>query len=185
MTNNNDDHLDGIQDTDQWLEILMMDYGEKLIRVAYLYLKDWKLAEDVVQETFIKCFLKQKDFRGDSSVKTWIYSILTNACRDILRSTSYKKTIIVNKLYPYQDTYTESPEDAVIQNEDEYYLSECVLSLPIKYREVIILFYYESLTINEISNLLKTKNSTIKVRLKRGREKLRKLVDKGVEIYAK
>ena len=62
MTNKNDDRLDGIQDTDQWLEILMMDYGEKLIRIAYLYLKDWKLAEDVVQETFIKCFLKKRIF---------------------------------------------------------------------------------------------------------------------------
>ncbi|NYV67186.1 hypothetical protein HYI36_18100 [Bacillus sp. Gen3] len=48
MTNDNNNRLDGIQDTDQWLECLMMDYGEKLIRVAYLYLKDWKLAEDVV-----------------------------------------------------------------------------------------------------------------------------------------
>ncbi|MEH7255771.1 sigma-70 family RNA polymerase sigma factor, partial [Neobacillus niacini] len=71
-----------------------------------------------------------------------------------------------------------SPEMSIIKSSEEEFLSTCVLLLPIKYREVITLYYYEGLTIEEISEILKINRNTIKTRLKRARMKLKALMER-------
>jgi RNA polymerase sigma-70 factor, ECF subfamily len=178
------ENADSLMDNDSWLESIMSQYGEELTRIAYLYLKEWKLAEDAVQDAFIKCYVKRSYFRGESTERTWIYSILTNTCKDILRSAAYKKVLLLHKTFnPSYIPSTESAENSAIKHEEQWYLSQTVLSLPIKYREVIILFYYNGFSIKEISHLLKISESTVKVRLNRGRGKLKKCLSKGVDYY--
>jgi RNA polymerase sigma factor (sigma-70 family) len=72
-----------------------------------------------------------------------------------------------------------NPEEKVLKDREDEFLSKCVLSLPVKYREVIILFYYEEMSINEISSLLDMKQNTIKTRLKRSRDLLKNLLESG------
>ncbi|TKC19620.1 sigma-70 family RNA polymerase sigma factor [Robertmurraya kyonggiensis] len=166
-------------DDHEWLNQIMNLYGEELTRIAYLYLKEWNLAEDAVQETFVKCFQKRAQFRGDSSQKTWIYTILTNTCKDFLKSAFYKKIVFLGS--PHQKSFpaTESAENLAIIREREYLICQCVLALPVKYREVIILFYYNSFTIKEISNMLRISEAAVRVRLNRGRGKLEKIFTQG------
>lgn len=157
------------------LEELMSDYGEELTRTAYLYLKDWSLAEDAVQESFIKLYKNLHTFRGDASFKTWIYKILTNTCKDVLRSAIMKKVVLGN-FFDFKNHTEKSAESTILKNESGMELAEAVLKLPLKYREVIILYYYQSFSTKEISQLLSITESTVRVRLNRGREKLRSLM---------
>ena len=61
------------------LERIVNEYGDALLRMCFLYLKDHAMAEDAVQETFLRAFRHQDDFQGKSSVKTWITRIAINA----------------------------------------------------------------------------------------------------------
>lgn len=157
------------------LEELMSEYGEELTRTAYLYLKDWSLAEDAVQESFIKLYKNLHTFRGDASIKTWVYKILTNTCKDVLRSATMKRVVLGN-FFDFKTHTEKSPELTILNNEAGKELAQSVLKLPLKYREVIILFYYQSFSTKEISQLLSITESTVRVRLNRGREKLRRLM---------
>ena len=71
------------------LEAWMEQYGTELLRLCYLYIKDHQLAEDAVQDTFVKAYTKYDSFRGNSSIKTWLTAIAINVCRDIMRRRSY------------------------------------------------------------------------------------------------
>lgn len=161
----------------QWLEEIMNQYGEEMTRIAYLYVKDWENAKDAVQETFYKCFLKKDTYRGESSLKTWVYRILFNTCQDTLRKKKSLKSFLFSE--KFQTKKSQSPEQNLLINEEKYYIADLVLSLPIKYRDCIILYYYKDFSIKQISTILNQKETTIKVRLSRGREKLKKKLEEG------
>lgn len=75
------------------LKWLMKTYGNDVIRIAYTYLKQQQLAEDVAQDVFIKCYEKMDSFRNESTYKTWLIKIRVNKCKDVLKSWSLKKFI--------------------------------------------------------------------------------------------
>lgn len=155
----------------QLLEQLMDQYGESILRLAYTYVKDWGRAEDIVQEVFLACFLKLDTYRGDASLKNWLYRIAVNRCHDYVRSWSFKN-IIPSTMLKLMKAHDSSPELLLVKNEESLKLRTQILKLPIKYREAFILFYHEDLSIKEISTLLDTKASTIKSRLHRARRLL-------------
>ncbi|MGD6804424.1 sigma-70 family RNA polymerase sigma factor [Rossellomorea vietnamensis] len=163
------------------VEWLMNEYGRKVVRLAYTYLKQEQLAEDIAQEVFIKCFQKLDTFRHESSYQTWIYSITVNLCKDRLKSWSFKN-LITSNFFSLKSVTHETPEKDVINLEAKRELSECVLGLPVKYREIIILFYYEELSYKEISELLGISSQTIKTRLHRARNLLKKQLKGGERI---
>ena len=74
-----------------WLSRAMGEYGTCLMRMAYLHLGDFALAEDAVQETFIKAYSHLDRFRGESNEKTWLMRIAVNICRDMLRSAWFRR----------------------------------------------------------------------------------------------
>ena len=113
----------------------MEQYGSSLLRMSAIYLKDADLAQDAVQETFIKAYRHMNDYRGDSSEKTWLTTICVNTCRDILRTAWFRHTSRMDL-----DTLPEKP--AEFEFPDNTVLTE-VMRLPAKYREVILLRYYE------------------------------------------
>ncbi|MCJ8008693.1 sigma-70 family RNA polymerase sigma factor [Lederbergia wuyishanensis] len=155
------------------LKWLMRTYGNDVIRVAYTYLKQKQLAEDVAQDVFIKCYEKMDTFRNDSSYKTWIIKITVNRCKDILKSWSYKNLLITN----YFENKKVVPSSQLQRDEESQVLSQQLMELPVKLREVIILYYYQEFTIEEISVLLNAKPNTIKTRLHRARLHLKKLLE--------
>jgi RNA polymerase sigma factor (sigma-70 family) len=160
------------------VEWLMNEYGKKVVRLAFTYIKQEQLAEDVAQEVFIKCYQKLDTFRKESSYQTWLYSITVNLCKDRLRSWSFRN-IVINDFFSNSSISKKTPESDLMDTESRRELSQCVLALPVKYREVIILFYYEELTYQQITQLLGISNQTIKSRLHRGRDLLRKKLKGG------
>ena len=96
-----------------------------------------------------------------------------NQCKDYLKSWYNKKVIVTEDDFTYMESKKESVEQTVIQNAEDRELASAVMSLPIKYREVIYLFYYEELSIKEIATVIEVKENTIKTRLKKAKELLK------------
>ena len=145
-------------------------YQEDLLRVCFLYLQDQGLAEDAVQETFLKAYRGFASFRGDCSEKTWLTRIAVNTCRDFQRGAWFRHTDrrVTPEMLPVGEVQPD-PEDLD--------LSLAVLRLPRKMREAILLYYYQDMGTEEIAEALGIAQSTVSNRLRRGREKLRKLLE--------
>ncbi|MCD8501888.1 MAG: sigma-70 family RNA polymerase sigma factor [Bacillaceae bacterium] len=162
--------------SDTFFEGLIDSYYKKLMNLAYTYVKDWSTAEDIVQDVFIKVFHKMEQFEERSSIKTWLYRITMNQCKDYLRKSYIKRVVItgiMDKLSPVDDETPERSFEKVSMDKD---LAECILQLPLKYREAIILYYYEDLSIPEMSDLLKEKEATMKSRIQRARKRLKDIL---------
>lgn len=161
---------------EELLEHLIALYGESIKKLSFTYVKSWTIAEDLTQETFIASYKKLKDFRGESSYKAWLYKIAINKCKDFLRSKWYRFGIPFELNKEKAATELNSVEDNLIGKEDDSLLAQSVLALPQIYREVIILHYYEDLKIWEIEELTGIKQETIKTRLRRAKDQLRKKI---------
>lgn len=153
------------------LKEVMEAYGEYCIRVAYLYVKDWAAAEEIVQDVFLAYYKQQQRFEGRASLKTYLVKITIHKSHDYLRSWKRKMSHFVTQKY-----VTPSAEQTIIIEEQQSQLVEALLRLPIKYREVLILHYYDDYKVREIAELLQVSENTIKTRLTRGREKLKPLL---------
>lgn len=159
-------------------ENIIERYGEALIRLAFTYVKNIQVAEDIVQDVFVKAFEKREKFRGDSSYNTYLYRMTVNRCHDYFRSWSFKNLFYTNRQQHLPlETSTESK---VLQKTEQAIIGEQILSLPIKYREVIVLYYYSEYKIEEIAAILEITPSTVKSRLKRARERLKILLSNKV-----
>ncbi|MGR3763019.1 sigma-70 family RNA polymerase sigma factor [Rossellomorea sp. NS-SX7] len=163
---------------DAWLEMIMDEYGERLTKMAYNYVKDWNLAEDIVQDVFIKCYRNYDERDKIHSFKAWIYRMTINQSKDVLKSSAFRKVVMNSSLFTLFTSKESLPEKSVLKRSEEESLSMCVLSLPVKYREVITLYYYEECSIEEMKEMLAINSNTIKTRLKRGREKLKKMMER-------
>jgi RNA polymerase sigma-70 factor (ECF subfamily) len=155
------------------VERLMKDYGNDVLRMAFMYLKDYHLAEDVFQEVFIKVFHKYNSFRMDSSEKTWLMRITINQCKDLLRKNW------MNKVRPIEEHELVNMKDEgedFLDKVDNYALFESILTLDEKYKDVIILYYYQGYAISEIADLLETTTGTVSSLLSRARSKLKELL---------
>ena len=130
----------------QWIH----DYQAVLLRSCYLYLQDRGLAEDAVQETYLKAYQHWADFRAESSEKTWLFRIAINTCRDMLPGAQ-----------------------ASFAPRDER-LTLLVANLPRKLKEVVLLYYYQDFSVTEIAQALSISQSSVSGRLKRAREALRR-----------
>lgn len=152
---------------------IVEEYGNRLLRTCYLILKDREEAEDVVQETFIKVFRNIDSFRESSNLYTWIYTIALNLSRDRLR----KK----QDMLTFEDEWVgkNNVEYEVEKGIDRELLRKELFEINSLYREVLVLFYFEELSIKEISNLLNEKEGTIKSKLSRGRNILKEALLKG------
>lgn len=153
------------------LEHAMREFGDKVLHLAYFYLRDRQLAEDIAQETFIRVYRSWDSFRGESSVSTWVYRIAANLCRDRLRS---KANSVVLSWTPPEPRETDpDPGDTVVDASQRREVLQAVLDLPDHYREVVALFYYQQLAVNEIADMLEESPGTIKSRLHRARSMLK------------
>lgn len=173
------DYMEGnYSNREEIIEWLMNEYGKSVVRLAFTFVKKEQIAEDIAQEVFIKCYQNLDTFRNESSYKTWIYRITVNLCKDRLKSWSFRNIILTEFFSNSKITHT-TPESELLNMERKTDLSIKVLSLPIKYREVIILYYYEELSYNQIADLLDISVQTIKSRLHRGRLSLKKIIEEG------
>ncbi len=159
-------------------------YQDKLYHMAYRMLNNRQEAEDVVQDTFLRVY-KNLD-RYDEALKfsTWIYRIATNLCIDRLRrrkptysldaESSEHEGLDGYSMLPGDD---RTPEAELILSDTQRIVHQAIESLPAKYKTVMMLRYIHDLSLQEVGDILDMPVTTIKTRVHRGREFLRKKLE--------
>ena len=157
-----------------YFDKIMDEHSKHLLRIAYLYVKNWDTAEDIVQEVFIKHFLQAQQFEGRASLKTYLTVMTANKSKDYLRSWQHKKNMLVSNLFS-----STKGIDTTLEQEEHLALHKAIFKLPIKYREPLILFYYDEQSITEISSFLKLNENTVKTRLRRAKQQLKQFMEES------
>ncbi|UOQ46525.1 sigma-70 family RNA polymerase sigma factor [Halobacillus salinarum] len=160
------------EEMDDLLDEIMDTYSRQVYLLAYSYVKDKGMAEDISQDVFIKVYRQYHHFRGDAALSSWIYRITANRSKDILRRKKLAQLKYPLKYFE-KEQHTESTEKTYVKQNQKERILTAVLSLPVKYREVLILYYFHDQPIEQLSETLNEKENTIKTRLSRGREKLK------------
>lgn len=143
--------------------------SEYLLRIAYLYVKDWQAAEDIVQDVFLTYYEKFEQFEAKSSLKTYLVRMTINKCKDYLKSWRYRKNVLTN-----QFSQAKKDREALLVQTERLDIAKAVLKLPLHLREVIIHYYYDELSVLEVAELLSLSDNTVKTRLRRARQVLKK-----------
>lgn len=158
-----------MEDTEGLLNEIMDRYGQDVLQLVFSYVKNKALAEDLTQDIFVKCYKSLHTYKRNAKMKTWILKIASNHCKDYLRSWYYRKVQVTEKIADFTGSVQQDAEQALLEQEAESTLSLALLAIPIKYREVIYLFYFEELTLKEMESVIAVNQNTIKSRLKRAR----------------
>lgn len=159
--------------TNSEMQQIMKEQAGYLVQLSYMYVKDVQLAEDIVQESFIKYFKAPEKFAERASLKTYLSRIVIHTSIDYLRSWKARRRMLLKLVQQEPRAFVATPADVLQHKLEQTTLMQHVLALSLKYREVIILFYYEDMTSLEIAELLKVSENTVKTRLRRAREQLK------------
>ena len=150
-----------------WLERAMADHEAALLRLCFAYLEDRALAEDAVQETFVKAYKGYDRYRRNSGDRTWLTRIAINTCKDMRRGAWFRhidRSAALDSL----------PEGSVPFTERDDTLTRAVMSLKPKLRAVVLLHDGQALTAVETAQALGIARSTMYRRLEKAHELLRK-----------
>lgn len=144
-------------------------YSQMLTRLCFLYLKDYQTAQEAVQDVLYRAYTKYSSFQGKSNEKTWITKIAINVCRDYLRRPACREIADGDAVLRLSNHNQGDPymDDSSVE------LLQAVYALPVQYKEVILLRYYQELSVNEIAKILHEKPNTVTVRIKRAKEMLK------------
>jgi len=159
------------------LNQLIVDYATDLKRIAFLYVNDLSECEDIIQEVYMTCYQKLSSFRHESSYKTWLIRITINKCKDHKKRWSIKNLIYT----PFIKSVITAPsaEDQYMTEQNSRDMIEEIANLPSKYKEVLILYYYQQMSMSEISEILNVNINTIKSRLLRGKKILQNRLERS------
>ena len=150
---------------------LYHEYATELLRLCYYYLASREQAEDVVQDVFVRMITAGVRIRPGSE-KAYLLKAAVNHCKDIWRSAWVRRTVFGSPALEL----TPDPHD-VQEGLEKAELLKAVNRLRTDYREVILLFYYQSCTIEQIAQILGVPSGTVSSRLTRGRQKLKEILE--------
>lgn len=156
-----------------WIDL----YGEKLIRLARAFTHNLQLAEDCVQEAFIRAYRNERVIDDPSKTFAWLARIVINECK---RSRG-KTAIRVDNYAEWSYAIAESAENSYIRHSTQRMIHQTVMDLPEKFKLPVILHYFEDVSLEEIAHIIGRPIGTVKSRLVRGRQRLQKMLLKEDE----
>ena len=142
-------------------------YQSMVYRVALHALGSPQDADDAVQEVFLRLYTAKKPLEGEEHLRRWLLRVTVNHCRDVLRSPWRRRRVSLDQL----------PAEPVFQAPEQEALYQTVMALPEQYRIVLVLFYYEDLSVREIAAVLRISEANVKTRLSRARKRLREMLE--------
>ncbi len=160
----------------QSFDLLISRYSEKIFRYAKRFLYNLQDAEDATQDVFIKTYENIQSFNLNKRFSPWIYRLAHNTFINIIRKNKREKIqfIDLDTVLPHFVSH-DTLEKEISSKFDLKLLEKVIKKLNPKYREIIILFYYEEKSYQEISDILKIPASTVGVRLKRAKQQLKNI----------
>lgn len=157
-------------DTSNCINDVINVYADTVYKVAYTKMKNKDDADDVFQDVFLKYIKKQPYFIDEQHAKAWFIRVTINCCKDIWKSSWNRRT------EPLDDNFLTAIKS---DEKDVNTLGEFLSQLPPKFHIVIHLFYYEDMSISEISKVLNRKESTVRMQLTRARRMLKEFIERG------
>ena len=144
-------------------EQVIRSYSDMVYRLAFARTGTRHDADDVYEEVFLRYLKKKPKFQSEEHRRAWLIRVTINCSNTFLTSA-------------WQRRVQELPEDLPFRQEEDYQLYGQLQQLSAKYRSVIHLFYYEEMSVEEISEILHRKPSTVRTQLTRAREQLRQIL---------
>lgn len=175
MTTNDDQILiTAIEKGDTKAYAQLVDrYKDLVYTLAIRMLKHKEEAEEVAQDTFIKVFKSLDKFKGDSKFSTWIYKVTYNTCLDRIKKNKKHFNDVAIDEYTFNKLDTiDNALDNIIKEEKSTLIKQCINKLPEDSSALLTLFYFEELSLDEISKIINLEANTVKVKLFRARKKL-------------
>ncbi|MDU5080493.1 sigma-70 family RNA polymerase sigma factor [uncultured Tissierella sp.] len=154
---------------DESIDNIVNTYSNMVYRLAFSQTRNKSDADDIFQEVFLRYIKNKPNFETEEHRKAWLIRVTINCAKKLWASSWAKKT------QPLDD-------EIAFETEEDNNLHYELKKLPIKYRTVIHLFYYEDLSIEEISHILKQKPSTVRTQLTRGRRKLKEILKEDYDV---
>lgn len=150
-----------------YMEQMLGRYGNMLYRLCLITLGNESDAEDAVQETFLKLLQKAPEFANPDHEKAWLITVASNKCKDILR---------FRTRHPLWEPEKEMVSE---KKEEDSGILEALMTLPEKFRTVLVLYYVEECSIETIAKVIGRTSSAVKMRLQKGRTLLAEAYRKG------
>lgn len=165
--------------------ILVSRYEEKMKRYSRRFLFGYEESQDVVQEVFLKAYIHIQSFDTKQKFSSWLYRIAHNEFINAIKKKGKEALPFFDPdvLFPHP-VAKEDTEDEVYRKEIRKMLDDCLSQINPKYREILVLYYFEEMDYKEISEVVHIPTSTVGVRLKRGKDTLKKIYTKKHEKYA-
>ena len=148
------------------MENIVDTYGNMLFRLCLIMLGNASDAEDAVQDTFIKYLQKAPDFKGEEHEKAWLVKAASNKCKDMLRFRARHTTVDMESIHQFTK---DSSDNGIL---------EALMTLPEKFRIVLVLYYVEQYKTEEIAGMIGKSSSAVKMRLQKGRRLLKEIYQK-------
>ncbi len=166
-------------------------YKGKLFHLAFRMLGNSQEAEDIVQETFLRVYEHFGRYDNQHKFSTWIYRIATNLCIDRLRRRKAVYSLDAELSdgdnldgYSMLQANDPTPEQHLVLTERQQIIANAMAALPAKYKSAMALKYYQDLSLQEISDILQIPVSTVKTRIHRGRDYLRKRLERHKDLLS-
>ncbi len=176
MTENNDYHLVQacLRGEAFGFEELLNRYKNRIFSFALRMVKNSEDAEDIAHEAFVKAFRSLNSYNSDYPFITWLFKITHNKCLDFLRA---KKPNIISfdddNVHFEPEHPNDSPENTLDLKIEYEQAENLLMSLPLLYREILLLQYREDMTCKQISEIMRIPEGTVKIRLFRGKAIIR------------
>lgn len=148
---------------------IVQTYSDTLIRIAVQQTKNMSEAEDIVQEVYLTLMRQKKTFENEAHIKAWLIKVTFNKCNDYFKSSRVRKTLPITE------------EMTFIAKEEQNILPE-IFELDQKERVIVYLHYYEGYTTAEIADILDMNVNTVGSKLRRGRMKLKTILEEGSKV---
>jgi len=158
--------------------ILVERYEKKMLRYGKKFLRSFEDIEDIVQEVFIKAYENIKSFDSKRKFSSWLYRIAHNEFINTIKKKSNNPLYLFDPdiLFPHPVS-KENSDKEINREELNKIINKYLDKLNLKYREPIILYYFEELSYKEIADILHIPIGTVAIRLKRGKEIMKKIYD--------
>jgi len=176
----NDEYVAGLVQTGNKdaFGVLIGRYDKKITRYANKFLYNYQDQEDAVQDVFIKAYQNIQSFKTSERFSPWIYRVAHNTFLNVVRKRSREKITFFDTDQLFAANIPDENEVQLReQSFDREVLEQCLEKMDVKYREVLVLFYFEEKDYDEIAEIIQIPKATVGVRLRRGRQRMKQIYE--------